>query len=313
MQRRKNDAIYLGVLLVVSFAKLLPYPLGLRFFGLLGKVVFLVPSKDRTRTFDHLRFIYGDKWSEKRIERTAKAVYVNLGKNLYDALFFSRCNREQMLSRVSFDDITETRAAYERGKGLIAITAHIGCFEMLLHLFGHLGLNSFAIGSKLYDKRLDTLVAHLRSGENITYMHRTGSSRNVIRLLKQGKVFGVLVDQDTKVEGVFAHFMDHLAYTPSAPIRMALRFDIPIVVVTTYRKNDNTHHVNITGPLEVERSGDITRDIVLTTERINSIIGDAVARHPEQWVWMHRRWLHQPDQPKYANVASIEDYISNGQ
>lgn len=218
-----------------------------------------------------------------------------------------------MLSRVTFDDLAEVRKAYERGKGLIVITAHVGCFEMLLHFFGHMGFSSFAIGSKLYDERLDRLVAELRSGEDIAYMHRKGSSRSIIRLLRQGKVFGVLVDQDTNVEGVFAHFLGRLAYTPSAPVRMALRFDIPMAVLTTFRREDNTHHVSVTGPIEVQKTDDFTGDTVRAVERINKIIGDAILRNPDQWVWMHRRWHHQPDQPKYSGIPSIEDYQSAGQ
>ncbi|MFW5774815.1 MAG: lysophospholipid acyltransferase family protein [Chitinivibrionales bacterium] len=312
-KRRKNDAIYLAVRLIVVVARLLPRTAGTRIFGWLGGLVFLLPTKDRRRTHDHLRFIFGERWTKEKIRQTARAVYVNLGKNFFDALYFSRCTKKQIQAIVHTDDLTKFKQAYQKGKGVIVITSHVGCFEMLLHYFAHIGFSCFAIGSKLYDKRLDRLVARLRSGEGIDYMHREGSGRNVIRMLKRGKVFGVLIDQDTKVDGVFAHFLGHLAYTPSAPVRMGLRYDIPMVVMTTHRAGDDTHHIAVSDPIQVERTDDFTRDMVQTIEYINDMIGEAIKKHPEQWVWMHRRWHRRPDHSGFSETPSIEDYVSGDQ
>lgn len=305
-KRIKNDLIYIAVRFLVPMARSIPRKAGLLFFTSIGSLVYLLATKDRKRTKKHLREIFGSEWSDGRIAKTARQVFRELGRNAFDALYFSGCGREALNRTVTHDDLGAFRTAYEKGKGVVVITAHIGCFEMLLHLFARQGFQCFAIGRRIYDSRIEKHIERLRSGPNITYMDRTGSGREIIRFLKEGRVFGVLIDQDTRVEGVFANFLGKPAHTPSAPIRIALRYDIPVFVVTTSRQRDDKHHVYITGPLEMIKSGDPNRDVVLAAERINRLISAAILKDPEQWVWMHRRWNKRPDDERHRDLPNIE-------
>jgi KDO2-lipid IV(A) lauroyltransferase len=100
----------------------------------------------------------------------------------------------------------------------------------------------------------------------------------------------VLVDQDTPVEGVFADFLGIPAHTPSGPVKMAMKLDIPLFVVTSARQEDNTHHVFIDGPVALRKSDDFDEDLLHNVTMINSLICRTIRRYPSQWVWMHRRW-----------------------
>ena len=71
---------------------------------------------------------------------------------------------------------------------MIVITAHVGCFEMLLHFFALHGFRSFAVGRKMFDQRLEDLIRKTRSGDNIEYMDRSEGTIKLVKLLKQGKL-----------------------------------------------------------------------------------------------------------------------------
>jgi KDO2-lipid IV(A) lauroyltransferase len=272
----------------------LPRPLGLWMFARIGLLVYLLNPTDRRRTLAHLQLIFGEQYHERRIPAMAHAVYRHLGRNLFDALYLSR-NPDRFCERfVTADDCSELEEAYRQGKGLICITGHTGCFEMQLHYMAYRGFQSFAVGQKVYDPRLDRYVTALRSGPKITYMHRNGSSREILRLLKAGQIFGVLVDQDTSLEGEFVPFLGRPAHTPSAPMRIAMRFKVPVFVVTTARRPDNTHHVAVKGPLVLADTGDFEQDLKTNLALVNEILSAAILANPEQWVWMHRRWRQQP-------------------
>jgi KDO2-lipid IV(A) lauroyltransferase len=290
----KNSILFISAKTAFLCALLLPRPLGLRLFGALGRLAFCVPNIERTRTLEHLRLVFGASWNEKKIRATARKVYVSLGRNLFDAVKLSRAPEKVFNAIVKHSDLAPFREAFGRGRGVIVITAHIGCFELLLHFFARHGFRSFAIGQRSFDPRLDGLIRRIRSGEDIDYMDRSESPRKIIRGLQEGKAFGVLIDQDTMVEGVFAQFLGKTAYTPSGPVRIAMRFGIPAVVATITRQPDNTHHVSLSDILEFTDRGDFENDLLKNVQLANDRIGETIVRFPEQWVWMHRRWKRQP-------------------
>ena len=118
----------------------------------------------------------------------------------------------------------------------------------------------------------------------------------------------MLIDQDTYGDGVFAHFLGKLAYTLSGPVRMAMRYNMPLFVMYAARQKDNTHYVHIQGPLTLDDTGDFNRDLVMNVEKVNDFLSKGVLDYPEQWVWMHRRWKSKPEDPEFKDVLNIEDY-----
>jgi len=311
-KRLKNDLIFAAVVCIAALHRLMPRNMGLWLFESIGIFVFCIPTRDRERTVGQLRMIFGEKWPEEKIRSMARRVYRDLGKNAFDALFFARGDKKRLDRFIECDDLSEFREAYALGRGVVAITAHCGCFEMLLHYFAAQGFCSFAIGKEVYDKRLDRLVTGLRSGPNITYLYRSENPRTIIKLLKQGKLMGALIDQDTKVDGVFAHFCGKTAYTPFAPIKIAMRYDIPVFVVTTARDNRGIHRIFVGRRCTLQKTGDETRDIVYNVEAVNARISETIMNYPSQWVWMHRRWNRRPEDPEYRDIANIEWYEDSG-
>ncbi|MBN1758930.1 MAG: lysophospholipid acyltransferase family protein [Chitinispirillaceae bacterium] len=279
---------------VTGIVGLVPRKAGLAFFAVAGNVIYSIPHADRKRTLTHLRSIYGGRWSEMKIRTVARGVYRELGKNFYDAFYLARAKPEIVDRLIKTDPLEPVRSAYAEGRGCIMITAHTGCFEMLLPLFSNFGFRCFAIGKKLHDEGLDKLISRERSGNDSIYMDRSEGTGKILRLLREGRMFGVLIDQDISVEGVFADFLGKPANTPSGPVKMAMRFDIPLFVVTTARQRNNTHYVYINGPVPMENSGTAEDNLVKNIGTVNRIICDTIERYPEQWVWMHRRWHRKP-------------------
>ncbi|MCX7726402.1 MAG: hypothetical protein N2053_06100 [Chitinispirillaceae bacterium] len=294
IRKLRYNFLYFFVCILLWKIKILPRKIGLFIFGLFGRIVFYIPHHEKKITIENLRLIYGDRWSKKEIKKVAKSVYSQIGKNLFDAFYLSRLPFDKFNLLVRHDPIDKVKEAYSQGRGVIIITAHTGCFEMVLHFFHKHGLKGFAIGSRLKDERLDKIVRRLRSGENIFYMDREESPRKVIKYLKEGLVFGVLTDQDTaSVEGEFVNFLGKPAYTPSGPIKIGMKFNIPVFVATTVREKGDKHYVFVNGPLDLKNSGNFESDLKENLLLVNNIIGDTIEKYPEQWVWMHRRWRTQ--------------------
>lgn len=300
-QRFKNNLVCAGANVAYTLAQKLPRKTGTALFGIIGAVTFIFPDREKKRTLDHLEFIYGKEWDKKRIKQCARNVYVQLGKNLFDSIYLAKLSRSDFDKIVLHDPLDSFAQAYNKGKGVIVITAHTGCFEMLLHFFAIHGFKSFAIGRKMFDPRLEKLVRKKRCGINIDYMDKSENTRKIIRFLNEGKTFGVLIDQDTNVEGIFAPFLNHPAHTPSGPVKLAMKMGIPVFVSTTLRQPDSCHYVYL-NELELVNSGDFESDLFENVKKANDLICNTITRCPDQWVWMHRRWRR-----KAAPVKSVPD------
>ena len=291
----RHSALYYFAKVAFALAGILPRGIGLWLFGMIGMLVFLFPNREKTLTVEHLRFIFGAEWPEKKIRQTAAGVYRSLGKNTFDAIKLARVTDRAFWSIVNHDDFSEVKNAYEEGRGVAVFTAHTGCFEMLRHFFDRQGVKSFTIGRRLFDPRLDNLIHEIRSGRNIAYLDRDGSAMKVLRFLKEGRVFGALIDQDFRAEGVFGTFLGRTAFTVSGPVRVAMKLKIPTFVLTTARLPDNTHRIFICKRLEFVDTGDFEADLVKNVQMANDLICATIMKFPEQWTWMHRRWQQQPE------------------
>lgn len=293
-RKLRHDLLFFAARLGYKCAQIIPRRLGLILFGSIGRLIYLFPGLDKKRTFEHLRFIYGGRWNRKQIRDVASGVYCNLGKNLFDSIYLSQMSTAELDKVVTCDPIDELRKEYEKGKGIITVTSHSGCFEMLLHYFPAHGFKCFAIGRKMFDQRLENLVRQTRAGKDIAYLDRSEGTRKMVRLLGEGRFFGVLIDQDTNVEGVWADFLGHSAFTPSGPVKLAMKFNIPLFVITTARIEKDRHHIFISPKVEMTQTENFETDLQANVTKVNAFICETINRYPSQWVWMHRRWLHQP-------------------
>jgi KDO2-lipid IV(A) lauroyltransferase len=184
--------------------------------------------------------------------------------------------------------------ALKRGKGVVFLTAHMGCFEMLSPRFSQLGFPTMVVGTSIYDPRIDALVAENRAHFNVEYIPREGDLRSIIRGLRHGKAFGVLCDLDTRVESLFIPFFGRPAKTPVAPFKLALRTGAAMIPIFAQRQPDGAQQVTLYPPIEpLAQDNEAGLIEVMTT--YNRILEDLIRRDPAQWIWMHNRWKSQPE------------------
>ncbi|MGD9199946.1 MAG: lysophospholipid acyltransferase family protein [Chitinispirillia bacterium] len=309
-KKRRNDILYIIISFLFLLPRIIPRKAGIILFGFLGRLFFLFPTIEKKRTYKHLFNFFSNTWSHEKIKKTASNIYCNIGKNCYDAIYLTQCKQKKFNTIVKYNDnFMKVKELAEANKGAILITSHLGCFEMTIHLLARNNMKCLSIGQKLYDERVDKMVISLRQRNNITYLYRDGSGRKIIRFLLEGGMFGSLLDQDTNIEGVFADFLGIPAYTPSGPIRIAMKYSIPVFAVYSAREKDNTHIVQFSDIIPLENTGHFNRDLVQNVQKVNDIICEGILKYPEQYAWMHNRWKKKPDDKKYGNILNIRDYL----
>ena len=73
--------------------------------------------------------------------------------------------------------------------------------------------------------------------------------------------------------------------------QLARHTECPIRGVRIVRMPDgNSFRGELTDEIDVVRDVDGKIDVKATTQAITGIVESWVREHPEQWLWLHRRW-----------------------
>ena len=230
--------------------------------------------------------------SERRA--IARAAFVHFGRLLFELLKFSTLSPAAMLARVEFDGEERARLAYAHGKGVLFVTGHFGFWE--LHAIVH-ALRIAPIGllaRALDNPPLNQLLEDIRQKTGNTVIYRRGTIRRVMRALQAGQGVAVLIDQHIMSrDAIYVDFFDRPAATTSAVAALALRTGAPVVPVFALPIGGGRIRVIYEHPVAPPEPG-AENAIREFTQRCTDVLEMYVRRHPELWLWMHRRWREDP-------------------
>lgn len=294
-KRLRREAQYGLIRLLVGGMELLSPEAGRSVANFLGGCAFLLISRAREKAVKNLSQSFPEK-GDGEILALAKASFCELGRNAYDILRLNKAGRDSLTSAVRISGLEVFDCAVKQGKGVVVVTGHIGCWELMPAAFAALGYPINVIGREVYDNRLNEMLVRLRTGQGIKTIDRDSGAREALRCLRRGEVLGVLIDQDTQVKGAFVKFFGRPAFTPTGAVEFALRTGAALVPMAIHRNGDGRHTINVLEPLELSSMGREEKDIVLQTQKCTTILESFIRCHPEQWVWFHDRWKTKPNQ-----------------
>lgn len=273
------------------FSLIVPYRLGVWAGGMFGFVAYCLLPRERNRAIAHLTHVFSEK-GPSWIRQTARRCFIHLGKGLLEIMLMTPGRLKRFIDLQGEDNL---QAAIGIGRGVIYVTGHIGNWELMGHAVAS-RYDLSVIAAPIEPEQVNDMIVELRArmGVKTILRGRPGASRELVRVFKENRIMGILIDQDTDVESAFVDFMGQPAWTPTAAASMALKFDAPVIFGYIQRGKNNRHTAVIEGPLDLIRTGDREKDVIANTAMFTKMIEKAIKKNPEQWVWMHRRWRRQP-------------------
>ena len=280
---------YGAVVIARAVTAVMPYPLLLLCGTAVGYLFYVFDHTHRRVAAENLAAAFPLR---SRAERHAivRAMFGHFGRLLFEFLKFSTLSPEKMLARVDFDGEERVRLAYGQGKGILFITGHFGFWE--LHAIAHpLRFEPIGVLARTLDNaRLNTLLEEIRCRTGNVVIYRQGSIRKVMRLLAEKHGVAILIDQHISgADAVNVEFFERPAATTSAVAALALRTGAPVVPVFALPSGRGRYRLIYEHPIEppAAESEDAVREL---TQRCTDVLEMYVRRHPDLWLWMHRRW-----------------------
>ena len=291
----RRYCVYYLVKILILTLRYVPLKVGLCLASFLGNLGYHFLGKYRKIALDNLNEVYSKDRSLN--ESITKKMFVNLARNGAEWMAMLAMDRKALTGIVSeFVGHGEMDAEMAAGRGVLVLTFHFGNWEMLAAYLKCRGYKGAVIVRRLYFYKYDKFIARLRRHFNADVIYRDESPKKMLKRLKDGHVLGMLADQDIdSIEGVFVDFFGKEAYTPTAPVKLAMAAGCKIFPTFVIRKDDGTFKIRVEKAIAVdERPGsNKEEDVKFYTQAWTSVMEKYVREYPDQWVWIHRRWKTQ--------------------
>lgn len=230
---------------------------------------------------------------ESKAAALAKASATRFGKMFVEVLYLPKVTRGNIDEHVTIVGREHLDDALAHGQGAVLATAHSGNWEVLGTSLAMKGYPLVAVVKKQRNAAMDRFINEYRTmvGMHVTY--KTGV-REMVKLLGEGKIIGLLMDQDANQNGVFVDFFGRPASTPQGAAALARLKDAPVVPAFITENEDGSHTAILHPPVWVEKTGDRDEDIRRTTQYLTKVIEDHIRTYPHEWFWLHNRWKTRP-------------------
>jgi KDO2-lipid IV(A) lauroyltransferase len=278
---------YLLVRTLVGLAALLPRSIGSSLFSTLGGLAYAVFRGSRRAALANLELVYGGTHSDREIRDIAKASFTNLGKFAYDTARFRGPALRDLDKIVKVAGEHHLENALAQGRGVVAMTGHVGNWELLGAYYALKGHRINVVATTIRDARLNDMLVGLRRGSELRVLERSRALVGAVRCLKRGEVLGVLIDQDTSVESTVVDFLGHPAKTAVGFVKLAAATGAVLLPMAMLMTEDGGYEVNIREPVDIGGNGCSLEDDV---EKCSKAVEQFILEEPTQWVWMHKRW-----------------------
>lgn len=279
----------MGVRATLGVVSVLPEALVPKCGAAVGWLAWIADGRHRRVALGNVAAALPDRTPRER-RAIVRRSFMHFGRLLFELLKFGTLPVERMLARVEFEGEERVQAAYAQGKGVLFVTGHFGFWE--LHAMAH-GKRFQPIGllaRALDNPELHALLESIRQRTGNFVIYRQGTIRRVMRALQEGKGVAVLIDQHVQArDAVSVDFFGRPANTTPAVAALALRTGAPVVPVFAVPIGGGRYRMIYEPPVEAPpaESPDAIREY---TQRCTQALEAWVRRHPDMWLWMHRRW-----------------------
>lgn len=217
-------------------------------------------------------------------------MFRSLARMLQTFARFPRITRENVHHLIRYQGLENFKRAQSRGRGVLVATAHFGNWELSAFTHALMTAPMNVVVRPLDNPRVDRFVEHRRAISGNHIISKRDAAREILRALKRNEAVGILIDQNTAAEeGVFIDFFGVQACANAGFAKLAHHSGAAVVPGYALWSHDEKRYV-----LHFDEEIPMTGNVAADTQRIHTHLESVIRRHPEQYLWIHRRWKTRP-------------------
>ncbi|MBZ5523229.1 MAG: lysophospholipid acyltransferase family protein [Acidobacteriia bacterium] len=290
---------YFPVWLLAKSIGLLPRTAARALCVSIGLLAYALYSRLRRVGMRNLEIAF-PAMSRRERKKILRQVYRNIGRQMAEFCLLPRYSKKNIAPIAVYDGFENFAAAEARGKGVIFLTAHFGGWEIGSFFHSLQGHPLNIVIRPLDNPYLNAMVDAYRTRFGNKAFPKQDFARGLLSAMKRGETVGILMDTNmTPPQGAFVDFFGVPACTATGTARVAAHTGAAVVpAFTIWDKGLGKYRIRFDPALKLVQSSDREADVIANTAAFNKVIEGYVARYPEQWLWVHRRWKTRPEGEK---------------
>ncbi len=265
--------------------------MGLTGGRMMGAMACRLLARHRSIARANLKFAFRDEKTASEIERLVRQNFQQWGMLAFEwaqTAYLDRIPKGKLPFCVKTRGLEHLRAAKRKNPAILLLSAHFGNWEYG-HLFyaAHINFLNFIV-RRIDNPYLEERRVAYNQHHGVNILYKESGLKAAIKNLRRRQDLIIFADQKANArEGIPSRFFGH--GTTAIPIvaSLAKKFDLPIVPMFVVRQaNSPVHTLTFLPELEYGPKD----SIAVITQRQNDIIEKMIRKHPDHWLWVHRRW-----------------------
>ena len=233
---------------------------------------------------------------DDEIERLIKKNYYNFA--LFGAEFLQNQNttKEQILSKISFENEELFNSVLSQNRPIIVQTAHYGNWELFsLAMAARYGAVSI-IGRALDSAKMNEILSTNRTRFDIELIDKKSAVKQALKALNNRRLLGILVDQNTaKNEGLECEFFSHkIMHTHAASVFASKSGAIIIpAFIERNESKDDSFKIVFYEPIDMQvlsQNHSKEEALRLATQAQSDATAAQISKKPDEYFWMHKKF-----------------------
>ncbi|OGT46449.1 MAG: hypothetical protein A3E83_00885 [Gammaproteobacteria bacterium RIFCSPHIGHO2_12_FULL_41_20] len=277
---------FLGILWLITR---LPYNMQLSIGKNIGQFLYFLPSKLRSTATVNIRLCFPSLTAEQQ-QQLIKKNFDSLGIGVIETAMAWWLPDAKLQSLLHISGIEHAEQALAQNKGVILLSPHFTCLEMMGRLIG-MRYQFTAMYRPHKSPIINHIQSRFRQRYGINYIPRH-KMRLLLHALTKNQPIWYAYDVDGgRQRSVFAPFFNIPTASLTAVSRITKSTGALVVPIHFYRRDDNTgYQIQFSPALEQFPSSDWVKDAT----RLNAALEKAIRNTPEQYIWQYKRFKTRP-------------------
>lgn len=293
---------YYGLKMISRIVCLLPYRGVLVIGNHIGKLYYYIAGRQRKRALRQIKECLG--LTVEEAELTIKSLFCKLGQTLLEVMYIPVLTPKKMQDYVTIENRHYLDEVIKDGQGAVLLAAHLGNWEWMGAAMAMAGFPVASVIKTQPNEQYTKLLNEYREMTGIEIFTRgTTEVISAARALKEGRLIGLLADQDAGPNGLFVEFLGKMSATPTGPTIFAKKFKVPVVPIFIVRRPEGGHRIMLQPPLYYQDTGQANEDIYNFTVKVTKVLEETIRQYPDEWLWFQKRWNTSAPQERIGEQA----------
>lgn len=270
--------------------------------SLIGKMIYYCFPYRRRVVLSNMRLVFKQSLSDDEIKKLAQCFYGHFVRSILENLKMRLMSEKKITDRVKVVGESHLSDALAHQKGVLIVTGHLGNWEFApiggILQFKDLRGHFYFIRRQLRIKWLENLLFSRYNKVGLNVIPFFDAVNQSCDALEGNKLVVFVLDQHAQItregggrrDGIPVDFFGRKAGTYRSLAMIARQTGAKVIPATSYRAPDGSHVLSFSPEIPWEAHDKSSDAILHNTRNYNKAIESFILKHPEQWIWMHKRW-----------------------